>query len=91
MPEEKKPRVRVTIVHEFDLDRYNYRYGQPDTDRALSDEEVNALTPQAMLEAEQQYLKEHTTCIEDVLADWDPTTDETDTIKWELVEDASAD
>ena len=76
------PRARVTIVTEFDLVKDHYRYNG---DRALSDEEVEALTPQQMMELEKSYLEDGSSSLEELVANAD--TDFEDGVKWELVED----
>jgi hypothetical protein len=87
--DEKEPIARITIVHEFPLRKANYRYsGGPLRDEKLTDEQLAALDGKAMLELEKGFLEEHLTDLDDILSGWDPTTDEADTIKWELVEDA---
>jgi hypothetical protein len=90
--DEKLPRARITIVHEFDLSKVNYRYsGGPKHDDALTEEEYEALDGKKMLELEKSFLETHLTDISDILADFDPSRDESDSVKWELVEDATAD
>jgi hypothetical protein len=42
-----------------------------------------------MLELEKTFFEEGDIGVEDILADFDPSRDESDTIKWELVEDGA--
>jgi hypothetical protein len=49
------PKARITIVHEYELKRDNYRFN-PDTGEDLSKEELEAMTATQMVAFDLQFL-----------------------------------